>query len=341
VRAEDSENVRRAVVHRMLDHYLHTAALAVRILRPQQAVPVVLEPVQAGVTVAEVRTESAAVGWFAAEHPVLHALVELAARDGFDAHAYQLADALTSTLWYGGARWLGGPSVYETALAAARRLGDPLGLALSHRAFAVLHLTHDRLDDAEAQLVAALGFAEEIDDLGLLADIHQGLAKVNEGMRRHVVQREHTETALDLFRAVGNQVGVAISYNNLAWCLTELGDYERAVTLCKQAFELFEDFPDRKSEANTWDTLGYASRHLGHHEEAIACYRRAIELHRQINSRVQEAHAYRKIGDIRYDRGAIDEARAEWRRALDIFSELGLPGGVKEIRERLARLDEH
>ena len=157
----------------------------------------------------------------------------------------------------------------------------------------------------------------------------------------HVVQREHTEIALDLFRAVGNQVGVANSYNNLAWCLTELGDYERAVTLCKQAFELFEDFPDRKSEANTWDTLGYASRHLGHHEEAVACYRRALELHRQINSRVPEAHAYRKIGDIRYDRGAFDEARVEWRRAMDIFSELGLPGGVKEIRERLARLDGH
>jgi DNA-binding SARP family transcriptional activator/tetratricopeptide (TPR) repeat protein len=340
VHTSDSEDVRHEAVHRMLDHYLHTAALAVRILRPQQAVPVVLDPIRDGVTVAEVRTEPAAAAWFAAEHTALHALVELAARSGFDAFTYRLADTLTSTLWYGGARWLGGPSLYQTALAAARRLGDPLGLALSHRAFAVLHLTHDRLDDAEAQLVAALGFAEEIGDLGLQADIHQGIAKVNEGMRRHVVQREHTEIALDLFRAVGNQIGVANSYNNLAWCLTELGDYERAVTLCKQAFELFEDFPDRKSEANTWDTLGYASRHLGHHEEAVACYRRALELHRQINSRVPEAHAYRKIGDIRYDRGAFDEARVEWRRAMDIFSELGLPGGVKEIRERLTRLAE-
>jgi tetratricopeptide (TPR) repeat protein len=330
------EHTRHTVVRRMLDHYLHSAAEAVRPLRPQQAVPMTLDPARDGVTVAEIRTELEAAAWFGAEYAVLHALIELAARDGFDSYAYRLTDTLTTTLWYGGARWLGETGTYRTALAAARRAGDPLAQALAHRAFAVLHLTHDRFDDAEEELFAALGFAEEVADVGLLADVHQGLAKVSEGMGRHTDQREHTEQALDLFRAAGNDVGVANSYNNLAWCLTELGDYERAVTLCKQALEMFVDLPDRKGEANTWDTLGYASLHLGHHDEAISCYRRAVELHRAIRSRGQEANAHRKIGDIHHDRGAVEDARTEWRQAVDIFEELGLRGRADALRTRLA-----
>jgi DNA-binding SARP family transcriptional activator/tetratricopeptide (TPR) repeat protein len=336
---EDSEEVRRAVVNRMLDHYLYAASRADRLLRLQRRSPVAPDPVPDGVTVAEVRTDRQAVEWFATEYSVLHAVIELAARGGFDAHASRLADMLTSTMWHGGARWLGELGIYETALAAALRLGDPLVLGHSHRALAVFSVTHDRFDDAEAELLAALASFEEIGDRDLQADIHQGLSAVYRRTGRDLEQRQHTETALDLFRAAGNQIGVANSYNNLAWCLVQFGEHERAITLCKQALEMFADLPARKNEAATWDTLGYASLHLGHHEEAITCYRRALELHREVRSRIHESNSHRAIGDIHFECGALDEAREEWQEALDIAVELSLPDHAEAIRARLARLD--
>jgi tetratricopeptide (TPR) repeat protein len=329
----DPEPVLRAALHRTLDHYLHSAAQADRILRPQKITPIELAPVQPGVTVGEVRTQQAAAEWFAAEHTVLHTAVEQAARHGFDAHAWQLTHTITAT-----SRRLGELRVYETALAAARRLGEPLALALSHRALAVRHLAHGQLDDAEAELTASLALMEEIGDIGLLADLHQGLGAVAAMTGRHTQQREHTERALELFRTAGNQNGVATSYSNLAWCFAQLEDYERAFTLCKQSLEILEDFPDRGTEANTWDTLGFANLRLGQPDEAIACYQRAIELDRKLNSRAHESDVHRHIGDIHHDRGDVAQARAEWQQALEIVEELRLTARADELRERLARL---
>jgi DNA-binding SARP family transcriptional activator/tetratricopeptide (TPR) repeat protein len=334
VHTSNSDEERNAAVHRMLDHYLHTASRADRLLRPQRMSPMTLPPVQDGVTVGEVRTEPQAVEWFATEHEVLYAAVEQAARYGFDVHAWQLTDTLTAPH-----RRLGEPSVYETALAAARHLDDPLALALSHRALAVRHLMHERLDDAEAELTVALELAEGIGDIGLLADVHQGLGAVCAQTGRDAEQRQHTETVLELFRAAGNQVGVATSYGNLAWSYAMSGEYERAVTMCGQALEILEDSPEHGAEANIWDTLGYANLHLGHHDEAIACYRRAIELDRRIDNRVNESDRHRQIGDVHFERGAVDEARAEWQEALGIVVDLRLPGRADTLHERLARLD--
>jgi DNA-binding SARP family transcriptional activator len=329
---EDMAADRHAATWRMLDHYLHTAERAARIMRPQRVTPTALAPAQEGVTVAEIRTEQRAVDWFGAEYAVVHAAVAQAAETGFDAHAWQLADTLTATHSSGGARWLGDRAVYETALAAATRLGDRDGQALSHRGLAIFSLAHHRIDDTETELLAALELAEEIGDVGLQADMHVGLGGVCGAMGRGAEQLRHVETGLDLFRAAGNRLGVANSYNNLAWCLVTLGEAERAVTLCKQAIEMLTDMPDRKNEAAAWDTLGYANARLGHHDEAITCYQRAIELSRQVNSRLYESGLRRQIGDLHAERGATSQARASWREAARILEDLRLPTDELDAR---------
>jgi DNA-binding SARP family transcriptional activator len=90
----DPDAGRRAAVHRMLDHYLHTAALAGRLSHPpreQIAVPAALP----GVTVADLADRQQALAWLAEERPVLLAVVQLAADSGrFPLHALQLAGTL-------------------------------------------------------------------------------------------------------------------------------------------------------------------------------------------------------------------------------------------------------
>jgi len=333
VHTVDTEDSRHAAVGRMLDHHLHTASRADRLLRLQRPSPVAPDPVPDRVTVAEVRTERQAIDWFSTEYMVLHALVEQAARAGFDRHACRLADMLTSTMWQGGARWLGDVCVYETALASARRLGEPYELGHSHRALAVFHLTHDRTAEAEAALTAALEWSERLGDVDLLADIHQGLGVVTGRTGRPAEQREHIETSLELFRTTGNRIGVANSVNHLAKCFANLGDHERAVLLGKQALELFAELSARKNEANTWQNLGLANDLLGHHDEAIACYRRAVELHRETRSWIHASNSLRAIGDIHHQRGSVAQARMSWEEAVGILEELRLP--TDEVRARL------
>jgi hypothetical protein len=74
-RAHDSDDERRAAVHRMLDHDLHSAYMADRVLNPN-ADSVTLAACQAGVSAEVFSDHAAAMAWFAAEKAVLLAVVD-------------------------------------------------------------------------------------------------------------------------------------------------------------------------------------------------------------------------------------------------------------------------
>jgi hypothetical protein len=97
-RGHDGDDVRRLALHRLLDHYLHTAYRAAMLLAPDRP-PLRLTPPRPGVTPVPLTDAAGALAWFQAEHPVLVGVILLAAREGFDDHVWQLvwtwADFLT------------------------------------------------------------------------------------------------------------------------------------------------------------------------------------------------------------------------------------------------------
>src|SRR5262249_16461689 len=82
-RTADTDDDRQAAIHRILDHYLHTAHAADRLLARD---PITLTPPQPGVTPEHLVDHEQAVTWFIAEHAVLLAAVDHAAATGFDTH---------------------------------------------------------------------------------------------------------------------------------------------------------------------------------------------------------------------------------------------------------------
>jgi tetratricopeptide (TPR) repeat protein len=68
-----------------------------------------------------------------------------------------------------------------------------------------------------------------------------------------------------------------------------LGDYERALTSCREALAVLVEVGDRDGQAATWDSIGYAHHHLGNHAQAVAAYQHAIEVYRELGHRYGEA----------------------------------------------------
>ncbi|HZM80031.1 MAG TPA: NB-ARC domain-containing protein, partial [Candidatus Limnocylindrales bacterium] len=66
----DPDQQRHTATHRLLDHYLHTAHIAGRLLDPHRD-PITLTPAQPGVVPEHPTDSQQALDWFAAEHPVL------------------------------------------------------------------------------------------------------------------------------------------------------------------------------------------------------------------------------------------------------------------------------
>jgi tetratricopeptide (TPR) repeat protein len=328
----DSDASRRAALHRLLDHYLHAANTGARLLESHR-VPINPAPPQPGTVLADLSDPDQALAWFTAEHRVLLAAVELAARTGFDRHTWQLAWTLTTFLQRRG-HWHDHAAVQHTALEAAERLADQPALIHARRGLGRAYARLGRYDDAHAQFRGSLDACGELDDTVGQANTHLEIASVFErqGHYRHALH--HAQVALDRFRAADQRVGQARALNGIGWCHAKLGAYQHTLTNCEQALTLLQDLGDRHGEATTWDSLGYAHHHLGQRDHATTCYQRALDLLRDLGDRHYEAATLTHLGDTQHAAGDLDAARTAWHHALTILDQLGHPD-ADQIRVKL------
>jgi DNA-binding SARP family transcriptional activator/Tfp pilus assembly protein PilF len=334
--AIDSDTQRHAAIHRTLDHYLHTAYAADRLLNPaRETIP--LTPPQPGVTPEASPDHEQALAWFTVEHAVLLAAVDHAAATGFDTHTWQLAWTLYDFLHRRG-HWHDHAATQRAALAAAGPLADPTAQARAHRYLAHAYTQLGRLDDAHTELRHALDLTTGAGDPAERARIRLDLGHLRRWQGRTAEALDHSRQALDLFRAAGHRRSQGYTLNSVGWHHALLGDYEQALTCCQQALTLLEEFDDRLGQAATWDSLGYAHHHLGHHTQALTCYQHALNLNRDLGDRYSEAEVLTHLGDTQHTTGDPHAARTAWQQALEILDQLDHPDAL-HVRTKLAALD--
>jgi DNA-binding SARP family transcriptional activator/tetratricopeptide (TPR) repeat protein len=330
----DPEHARQAATRRILDHYLHTAYGADRLLRPDRE-RIDLDPPALGVTPEKAVDHHGALAWFTTEHPVLMIAIGYAVDHGLDRHAWQLAWTVENVLdWRGQWHELG--SIQRTALSAAQRSADATGQAHAHRGVARAYIRSGRYDDAARHLEAALDlFATLGDDAGRAA-AHRSLAVALVRQGRYDAALKHDQRALDLHRAAGDLAGQAITLNNLGYHHAQFGDLNAALDYCQQALNLSRQIGDRDAEARTWASLGSVHQRLSHHAEAVSCHRQAIDLLRDLGDRTAEAESLTNLGDT-YDAAANRAmSRVVWQEALALLTEIGHPD-AERVRRRLNR----
>ncbi len=332
----DSEPARRAALHRLLDHYLHTAANATLLMDPHRD-RITMPPAQPGVTPEEFAQPGQAIAWFDAEHPVLLAAIAQAAATGFDVHVWQLAWTLVDYFDRRG-RWHDWVATQTAALEAVRRLDDRPQQAHAHRSLARAYAPLRRYDDAHSHLRQALDLCGGLEDHAGQAKTHGTIGWLCGLQGRRSEALYHAQQALALFERAGHQVGQAKALNQVGWYHIELGNHEQALIICRQALTLQHQTGDRDGEANTWDSLGYAHDHLGDYEQATVCYQRAVDLFRDLGYRYAEADSLGRLGDSNRAAGDANAAHGAWRRALTILDELG-HARADQIRAKLRELN--
>jgi tetratricopeptide (TPR) repeat protein len=306
-----------------------------------------LEPAEPGVSVGELADQDAALAWFDAENDVVLALVELAAREEFDQHAWQLAWILTDYHHRMG-RWHDWVRSHETALAAAARLGDRNAMAVLHRSISYPCGRIDAFEEAARHGRAALALFREAGEVGEWANTHlrlSGLAialgdRADDDARRDSRRRQavrHSQRAAELFHASGDRTGEARALSCGAWAQAKLGDFREAIMVCAQAVTLLEDLGLRRELADTWDTIAYAHRRLGERPEAIAAHEQAMTLYVEDGDRLSVGETLVIIGEVHLDGGDLEATRDAWGRALAIFDDIEHPD-AGPLRLRLSTL---
>ncbi|WBB71240.1 BTAD domain-containing putative transcriptional regulator [Micromonospora sp. WMMD1128] len=312
----DGSAGRRAAWGRLLDHYLHTALGADRLLWPNRD-PLPVPPPAPGVTVLGFADRQAALAWFTAEHAGLLAAIEQAVADGLDRPAWRLSWAMANFLPRRGHRhdW---ERVGRAGVTVARRLGDPATVAEAHRLHGSSCVELRRFDDARADYRQALSLYHDLGDRVGQAFIYRCLGWLAEEQGELAEALRHDEQALTLFRQAGHDRGESYALNSVAWCLAQLGDHERAAAYGRRALDRLQRAGDRMGEASVWDTLGHAYRNVDAHR-AVDCYRQAIARYRDLGDRMNEGFTLRRLGAALAAAGEAEAARQTWREALNIL----------------------
>jgi tetratricopeptide (TPR) repeat protein/transcriptional regulator with XRE-family HTH domain len=321
----DPEVERHKALHRLLDHYLHTAHSAALLLCPRWG-PITLTPPNAGVTAEKLANYGQAWAWFEAEYRVLLAATQLAADTGHASQAWQLSWTMGEFFERGG-YWHDWTVAQNAALTAARQGADRRGQAHAHRSLGRACPWLGRYDEAHTHLRQALRLFEELGDWTGQADSHMDLAMAFEHQGRNQEALPHAQQALTLYRA-GWGLGQARALNSIGWNQALLGDPWRALDSCQESLALRRGLGDRWGEAATLDSLGYAHHLLGHHEQAIACYQQSLTIQPEVRDRYKQAMTLSHLGDTYHATGNLDTARNAWYEALDILDRLGVTLGA-------------
>jgi tetratricopeptide (TPR) repeat protein len=333
----DSDTQRLAATRRLLDHYLHTAHAASLLLAPHRRERITPPSPDTGVAVAALADHEQALAWFAAEHPALLAIIELAAASGLDTRTYQLASALSVFLTRQG-RWPEMVATQRTALDAALRLADRAAQAYAHRSIGMAAVELDHHDQANTHLRCALDLFSALGDLTGQAQTHLGFSRALERQGRHRQALQHSTHAHDLYQTAADQTGQANALNSIGWCHILLGAHREALAACQRALVLAQKTGNRWVEAATWDSLGHAHHHLGDHQQATACYQQALDLCRRLGDRHNEANTLLHLGDTQHAASNTGAARTAWQQALSIRTELNHLD-TDQIATKLRQLD--
>jgi DNA-binding SARP family transcriptional activator/tetratricopeptide (TPR) repeat protein len=325
---------RHCAIHRMLDHYLHTAHAAARLLNPIRD-PITLAPAQPGVIPEHLADHERALAWFTTEHAVLLATVDHAGARGFDAHAWQLDWALWNFLDRRG-HWHDQLTTGRTAEAATHRLSDSTARSGVHHRLACSCTRLGLFDRADVHLRHALDLTGGTGDPIGRAHTLFYLGYLRDRQDRNTEALDHARRAVDLYRAAGHRRGQANALQNVAWYHAKLGDHGQALVTGSRALAMLQELGDREGQAAAWATIGYAHHQLGHHSRAVTSHAHALDLFRELGDRYGEAATLIRIGDTRQATGDDRAARTAWELALTILDDLGHPD-AEHVRARCAR----
>ncbi|GLW32987.1 AfsR/SARP family transcriptional regulator [Actinoplanes regularis] len=338
-RRDDSEDVRRSAIVRLLDHYLHTAYAADRLLNPpREAIALPLGEPATGVRPERFTDLGDAMAWYGEHHAVLPAVLRQAAAVGLDRLAWQLAWSM-ETYFSRKGHLHDQVEAWQIAIECASRLGELPARAYGHRNLSQASTRLGRYGEANDNLRRALElFTKAGDRIGQARTQHH-LAYLFGQQKQPATALDHARQAWALYAGTDDRTGQAEALNAIGWYHALLGEFEQTLTYCRRALEIFEADGDLHGATGAWDSLGYAHHHLGHLTEAIDCYQHGLTSARSLDHDLFVAELLVHLGESHHAARRPAAARIAWAEAEQLLTALDHPS-VSSVQESLRQLDD-
>jgi tetratricopeptide (TPR) repeat protein/transcriptional regulator with XRE-family HTH domain len=324
---DDTKADRADAMRRLLDHHLRAASSANTSIQPNDVEEFGhWNEVPAG-PMPKLGSYAQAMAWFTAEHATLGSLIEYAAANGFEAHAWRLAWTSMVFLRRTG-RNTSRVNVQRTAVQAARRAGDPAALATSLRLLADALARSRQREEALLLLKEALTVFQALrDDKGQLRT-HLSFVRALDATGDHTRALEHAEYALRLAEADDDPLILADALAATGRQLTQFARHTDALALCERASMLYSAAGHTEGMASVLKVIGDAELLAGHVQRAIVTYQRSLDLDRSLGDRYWEAHALHRLATAIEKAGDKRTSALLRAEAIAVLDSLHHPDGA-------------
>jgi predicted ATPase/DNA-binding CsgD family transcriptional regulator/Tfp pilus assembly protein PilF len=149
----------------------------------------------------------------------------------------------------------------------------------------------------------------------------------------YAAARARLEEAVNLWRRLGDQHGLALALNYVATAAREQEDYLEARAWFEQSLALSDDLGDRSLSSKTLGSLGSVVHALGDYDLAQVRYEQSMALAERLDNRYVQAWALHNMGCLALDRGDYRTARARLTQSLELRDKHDNQGLVHMLAE--------
>ena len=318
---EDSPADHRQAVGRLLDHYLHAADAADRVLHPlRRRVPAPGTPAPAATPALASQDEAAR--WLESEWRNILQAAQYAGRHEWKRKCADLIHVLAGFMEVR-AYWDEAIAAHTLAVQAGRDLDDPARMARASLDLSQVSQQTGRHEIALASAEEAAAIYRSLADRqGEAWALDQaGMAHQRAGRSREALA--YADEARLLFRETADEHGAADALSHSGIASWQLGRYPEAMDRLHDALSLYRAAGDRRGEAKTLNNLGRMQLYRGYHRDALGFYQKSLKIFTEIGAVQSEAIVYHNIGAVGHYKGSYGEGLAAFQRALAIYREIG------------------
>ncbi|GAA3836747.1 BTAD domain-containing putative transcriptional regulator [Sphaerisporangium flaviroseum] len=324
---EETRSARAEAVRQALHFYLATARTATLIAVPSAASVTEIPPRTPAHPGVALSTHESVQAWVDDETDNVMAAVRQAARapDGDPGLAVALAAAMDPPLRARG-RWQENLALFEMAVHAADRTGDPLHLALTHGDLGWAKLRLGHLSDAVTHLRTSLTAYRELGDITGEANQLDGLANAYRILGRFDESIRYHHQALALSRELGNRFGESAILTHLGLTYQRAGRFDEAIKAHAQATDVARGIGDVVKTLIALGNLAEALRLAGDPKQSAVTFEEVLATGEGAghSGTYWEAEHLWGLGRALHDLGESAQARRRWAESAAILHDLHL-----------------
>ncbi|HSK74709.1 MAG TPA: sigma 54-interacting transcriptional regulator [Pyrinomonadaceae bacterium] len=203
-----------------------------------------------------------------------------------------------------------------------------------------LAISYNNLTDypkAIALLNKALKEATALNLRQKFGDIYMAMSRVYRKLSECPIAIDHAEKGLTYHREMGNWIGMAESYYQIAASTQQAGNSEKALEYYELAVKIIGERPSPFLLGKIYADMSGAYWFLRRPQDGIECLEKSIQFFQQTEHKVQSITAYNNLGINLMLLGDWDRAEGVIRQALDLAIETN-HGHIAGIFDSLGEL---